>query len=75
MPTINALLKKRERLEAQIAQAQKREKRKTEILALLEKHGLLELSDEQILSRLQGAVGPAGQPQGGFSNTITGASQ
>ncbi|MGE0073440.1 MAG: hypothetical protein AB7S55_10335 [Thiomonas sp.] len=72
MPTINALIKKREKLEAQIAAAQRLEKRKAEILTLLEKHGLLDLSDEQILSRLQGAAGPAMQPQSGSSNTITG---
>lgn len=75
MSTLNNLIKKRERLEAQIAQAQRLEKRKTEIVALLEKQGLLELTDAEILSRLQGAVGPAAQPQSAFSNTITGGSQ
>lgn len=74
MSTLNNLIKKREKLEAQIAQAQRLEKRKAEVVALLEKHNLLELTDEQILSRLQGAAGPAMQPQSGFSNTITGAS-
>lgn len=53
MSTINALLKKRARLEAQIAEAQRLEKRKAEILTLLEKHGLLNLSDTQILAALQ----------------------
>ena len=52
MSTLNSLIKKRERLEAQIAQAQRLEKRKTEILTLLEKHGLLELTDAEILSAL-----------------------
>lgn len=75
MSTLNSLIKKRERLEAQIAQAQRLEKRKTEILTLLEKHDLLDLTDAEILRRLQGAVGPATQPQSAFSNTITGASQ
>lgn len=72
MPTINALIKKREKLEAQIAAAQRLEKRKAEIVALLEKYGLLDLSDEQILSRLQGAAGPTTRPQSGSSNAITG---
>lgn len=52
MPTINSLIKKRERLEAQIAQAQALEKRKTEIVALLEKHNLLSLTDAEILAAL-----------------------
>ena len=73
MPTtLNNLIKKRERLEQQIAQAQQREKRKAEIVALLEKHGLMALSDEQILSRLQGAADPTTRPQSLSSNAITG---
>ena len=53
MSTINALLKKRQKLEQRIAEAQRLEKRKVQILTLLEKHGLLSLSDEQILTALQ----------------------
>jgi len=53
MSTINALLKKRAKLEAQILEAQRKEKRKAEVLALLEKHNLLGLSDEQILAALK----------------------
>jgi len=53
MPNINALLKKREKIEAQIAQAQRREKRKAEIAALFEKHQLLDLTDEQIIRALK----------------------
>ena len=59
MSTINALLKKRERLEQQIAAAQSLEKRKIEVVNLLEKHGLLDLPDAEILRRLQGPAGPA----------------
>ena len=53
MPTINALLKKRAALEAKIAEAQRLEKRKGEVLALLEKSGLLGLTDDQILAALK----------------------
>lgn len=53
MSKINSLLKKRAKLEAQILEAQRQEKRKAEVLALLEKHNLLGLSDEQILSALK----------------------
>jgi hypothetical protein len=53
MSKINSLLKKRAALEAKIAEAQRQEKRKSEIVALLEKHGLLDLTDEQILSALK----------------------
>ncbi len=53
MSTINALLKKRQRLEQQIVEAQRLEKRKAEIVALLEKHGLLSLTDDQILAALK----------------------
>ena len=52
MSTLNALIKKRAALEAKIAEAQRLEKRKIEILALLEKHDLLHLSDAQILAAL-----------------------
>lgn len=52
MSTLNALLKKRQRLEAQIVEAQRNEKRRAEVLALLEKHNLLSLTDEQILAAL-----------------------
>ena len=52
MSTINALIKKREKLEKQIAEAQRLEKRKAEIVALLEKHNLLDLTDDQILNAL-----------------------
>lgn len=53
MTTINALLKKRQKLEQQIAEAQRLEKRRAEVLALLQKHGLLDLTDAQILAALQ----------------------
>ena len=53
MSTVNQLLKKRAQLEAKIVEAQRLEKRKAEVLALLEKHGLLALTDEQILAALK----------------------
>ena len=49
---LNKLVQKRARLEQQIAEAQRREKRKLEVVALLEKHGLLDLSDDEILNAL-----------------------
>jgi hypothetical protein len=52
MSTLNKLMQKRARLEQQIADAQRREKRKAEIVALFEKHGLLDLSDDEILNAL-----------------------
>ena len=58
---INALLKKRAALEAKIAEAQRKEKRKSEIVALLEKHGLLDLTDEQILAALKPKSAPTAQ--------------
>jgi len=71
MSTINSLLKKRAALEAKIAEAQRQEKRKAEVLALLEKHNLLGLTDEQILSALKPK---SQQPQASNSN-FNGASQ
>lgn len=60
MSTINALLKKRQKLEQQIAAAHRLEKRKVAIITLLEKHDLLDLTDAQLLSLLcQGAPRPA----------------
>ncbi len=53
MPTINALLKKRQKLEQQIAAAQRLERRKAEVIALLERHDLLDLTDAEILSLLR----------------------
>lgn len=53
MSSINALLKRREKLEQKIAAAQRLEKRKVAIIALLEMHGLLDLFGEQILSHLR----------------------
>ena len=52
MSTLNKLMQKRARLEQQIADAQRREKRKAEIVALLEKHDLLDLTDDEILNAL-----------------------
>ncbi|WP_079415985.1 hypothetical protein [Thiomonas intermedia] len=52
MSTLNALIKKRAALEARIDEAQRLEKRKGEILTLLEKHDLLDLTDAQILAAL-----------------------
>jgi len=71
MSTINALLKKRAALEAKIAEAQRQEKRKAEVLALLEKHNLLGLTDEQILAALKPKLP---QPQVSNSN-MNGVSQ
>jgi hypothetical protein len=71
MSKINSLLKKRAKLEAQILEAQRQEKRKAEVLALLEKHNLLGLSDEQILSALKPKSAP---PQVSNSN-MNGATQ
>ncbi len=59
MSTLNALIKKRAQLEAKIVEAQRREKRKSEIVDLLEKHGLLALTDEQILAALKPKPAPA----------------
>jgi hypothetical protein len=61
MSRINALLKKRAALEAKIAEAQRQEKRKSEIVGLLEKYGLLDLTDEQILSALKPKSEPTAQ--------------
>lgn len=58
MPNLNALLKKRAKIEAQILEAQGLEKRRAEVLALLEMHGLLTMSDAQILSALQPKATP-----------------
>lgn len=58
MSTLNALIKKRTALEAKIAEAQRAEKRKSEIVDLLEKHGLLALTDEQILAALKPKSAP-----------------
>jgi hypothetical protein len=71
MSKINSLLKKRAALEAKIAEAQRQERRKSEIVALLEKHGLLDLTDEQILSALKPKSAP---PQVSNSN-MNGATQ
>ena len=58
MSTINSLLKKRAALEVKIAEAQRQEKRKSEIVALLEKHVMLDLTDEQILAALKPKSSP-----------------
>jgi len=65
---INALLKKRAKLEAQILEAQRKEKRKAEVLALLEKHNLLGLTDDQILAALKPKSSPTA-PQSFQSNS------
>ncbi|CDW96332.1 MULTISPECIES: hypothetical protein [unclassified Thiomonas] len=67
MSTINALLKKRARLEAQIAEAQRLEKRKAEVLALLEKAGAFNLTDAQILAALTPKA--AQPPSTSYANT------
>lgn len=59
MSTLNALIKKRAALEARIAEAQRLEKRKAEIVALLEKHNLLALTDAQILTSLSPKPAPS----------------
>lgn len=69
MSTINALLKKRAKLEAQIAEAQRLEKRKAEIVALLEKAGAFSLTDAQILAALQ----PKSVPPTFTSHTTNGS--
>jgi hypothetical protein len=70
MPSLNALIKKRARLEAQILEAQRLEKRRVEVVALLEKHGLLTMSDAQILSALQPkATPPSFTNQGNTGDT------
>ena len=55
MSTINNLLKKRAELEAKIAEAQRLQKRKGEIVALLEKHRLLDLTEAFQRERDKGA--------------------
>lgn len=75
MSTINALIKKREKLEKQIAEAQRLEKRKAEIVALLEKHNLLALTDTQILAALQpeSAQSAPASTTSTFTNFTTGS--
>lgn len=70
MPNLNSLLKKRQRLEAQIAEAQRAEKRRAEILDLLEKHNLLSLTDEQILAAL--TPKPTAKPTATMAAATTG---
>jgi hypothetical protein len=53
MSNLHALIKKRAKIEAQILEAQRLERRRDEVVALLEKHGLLSLTDAQILAGLQ----------------------
>ncbi|MGE0106630.1 MAG: hypothetical protein AB7S53_06630 [Thiomonas sp.] len=72
MSTLNALIKKREKLEKQIAEAQRLEKRKAEIVALLEKHNLLALTDAQILAALQPESAQS-SPASTFTNFTTGS--
>lgn len=72
MSTLNALIKKRERLEKQIAEAQHLEKRKAEIIALLEKHNLLTLSDAQILAAIKPQPATAAPASTSF-NTYNGS--
>ncbi|PJB07577.1 MAG: hypothetical protein CO125_04655 [Hydrogenophilales bacterium CG_4_9_14_3_um_filter_59_35] len=50
---LETLIKKREALEKQIADAQRMEKRKSEIACLLEKTGILDLPDEVLLAEFQ----------------------
>jgi hypothetical protein len=50
MSNLNTLIKKRQKIEAQILEAQRLEKRRAEVLALLEKAGAFSLTDAQILS-------------------------
>jgi len=71
MSRINALLKKRAKLEAQILEAQRQEKRKAEVLALLEKHNLLGLTDEQILA----AIKPKSSAPSASNSNMNGATQ
>ena len=52
MSAINALVKRREKLERQIAARQRLGKRKGEFIAL-QGHGLLDLTDAQIVLRLR----------------------
>ena len=49
---LNALLKKRQRLEAQIAEAQRLDKRRREVLGLLERAGALDMGDARILEAI-----------------------
>jgi hypothetical protein len=73
MSTLNALIKKRAALEARIAEAQRFEKRKVEIVALLEKNGLLNLSDAQILAALKPKPEPSTSSPTHYFNTPGGA--
>jgi hypothetical protein len=52
---LNGLLKKRERIEAQIALAQRHEKRRNEIAAIAEKLGCLDLTDQAIAEAFRAA--------------------
>lgn len=53
MARLETLLKKREELEKQIAEAQAREKRKSAIVDLLEKAGIIDLPDEVLKAEFQ----------------------
>lgn len=55
---MNALLKKRAQLEAQIANEQRMQKRRMEVLRLIEKAGALDRPDGEILAAL-GSAAPA----------------
>lgn len=50
---LETLIKKREALEKQIADAQRIEKRKSEIAAMLEDVGILNLPDDVLLEEFQ----------------------
>lgn len=50
---LETLLKKREQIEAQILQAERHEKRKMQIGELAEKAGILDATDEEILTALR----------------------
>lgn len=73
MSTLNSLLKKRAALEAKILDAQRLEKRRAEILDLLQKHDLLHLSNEQIIAALTPQPATAQPIAAATYTTTTGA--
>ena len=64
---LETLLKKRQRLEAQIAAEHRLQKRRAEVLQLIEKAGALTMSDDQILAALTGATPPVAEHRQGDS--------
>ena len=64
---LETLLKKRQRLEAQIAAEHRLQKRRADVLTLIEKAGALTMSDEQILAALAGASPPVPEYREGDS--------